>query len=81
MQTHIENAFSIINKYLPVRYVKKVQELAMNSGKELDPRIIHSVRARAPKYNMDNYIHIILLLVEVANENKTKIEKLKKITN
>ena len=81
MQTHIERAFKIIDKYLPVRYVRKVQEVAKLKEIEVSPRMIHNVRARSAKYNMDNYIDIISLLVEVANENKKKIEKLKKITN
>lgn len=78
---HIDKAFAKIESFLPTTYVQLVQE---KSQKKLDTtiptRLIHKVRNRVSNLNLENHIDVITLLVEVANDHKKKIEKLKQIT-
>lgn len=72
MQIHIDNAFGIIDEYLPSTYVERVLEKIPKHTPSKS--VIRNIRMR-----LSVRIEVINALVEVALENKSEIEKLKKI--
>lgn len=74
MQTHIDKARMIIDNYLPSLYVEEVLK-KLPEGHRFSKKVIRNVRA-----GLNDKIEILTALVEVANENKIKIEKLKNLT-
>ena len=73
MYSHIKKAHDILNEHLPNLYVNKVSE---KLSKKISLGTIRNVR-----HGLSNNIEVLNALVEVALENKSNIEKLKKITN
>jgi hypothetical protein len=70
MQTHIENAFVIIDAYLPKRYVNLVLE-KLKEDSSINKESIRNVRNKK-----SNRIEIIKAMVEVAKDNKKLLENL-----
>lgn len=73
VQLHIEKARSIIDTYLPSIYVDEVLK-KLPFGHSYSKKVIRNVRA-----NLNDNIEILTALVEVANENKNKLEKFKEL--
>lgn len=78
MQMHIENAFKIINEFLPRPYVEKT--LSILPEPKPSKGYIRNVRYRVTP-NHDNRIDIINALVEVALDNKKEIKKLQDLAS
>jgi hypothetical protein len=74
MQLHIDKARIIIDNYLPSIYVEEVLK-KLPKGRPYSKKVIRNVRA-----NLNNNIEILTALVEVAKENKSKLEKFKELT-
>jgi hypothetical protein len=74
MQLHIDKARKIIETYLPSIYVEEVLKKLPN-GHSYSKKVIRNVRA-----GLNNNIEILTALVEVAKENKFKLEKFKELT-
>lgn len=76
MQMHIDKAYQIIADHLPAIYVSSVQQKLKKKGiTDVSSSMIRNVK------NKTNLRHDILLaLVEVANENKNTLSKIRKLT-
>ncbi|OYX86768.1 MAG: hypothetical protein B7Y83_00070 [Flavobacteriales bacterium 32-34-25] len=74
VQTHIDKAHELIDKYLPTAYVDEVLK-KLPEGHNITKGMIRNVRAK-----LNNRLEILNALVEVALENKSKIETLIKLT-
>lgn len=78
VQMHIDNAFEIIDEFLPTQYVDKVLE-KLPENTSTTKGVIRNIRNRTNK-NASRRIDVLNALVEVALENKMDLEKLKIIT-
>lgn len=76
MQVHIDKAFTIIDKHLPVGYVDKVIEKLGNDPK-VNKTIIQNVRQKKQKASSN--LEVFNAIVEVAVENKKHQQYLKKL--
>lgn len=74
VQTHIDKAHELIDKYLPTAYVDEVLK-KLPEGHNITKGMIRNVRAK-----LNNRLEILNALVEVAKENQAQIEKLKMLT-
>jgi len=71
---HINQAFEIIDQYLPKMYVDKVLE-KLPTNTSITSGIIRNVRNRTQP-NLTSRLEVVNALVEVALENKELQEKL-----
>ena len=78
VQTHIKNAFAIINEFLHSPYVEKVLEILPEPKPAKG--YIRNVRYRTTPAH-DNRIDIINALVKVSLTNKKQLEELEKLTS
>lgn len=77
MYSHNEQAYNFIDEHLPYTYVEPtIQYLTRNGQKPPTKTIIRNVRNKIIFRN-----DILLALVEVANENKIAVEKIKLLTS
>lgn len=74
VQTHIDKAHDLIDKYLPTSYVEEVLK-KLPAGHSVSKSMIRNVRAK-----LNNRLDILNALVEVAKEHQAQIEKLKELT-
>lgn len=74
MQMHIEKAYEIIDKHLPVNYVQDVLDKFPKDTK-ITKGIIRNV-----KNGTNKRLDVLNALVEVALENKQLVENFKTIT-
>jgi predicted CopG family antitoxin len=74
VQTHIDKAHDLIDKYLPTSYVDEVLK-KLPEGHSISKGMIRNVRARK-----NDRLEVLNALVEVAKENQAQIEKLIKLT-
>jgi hypothetical protein len=75
MQTHIEKAHKLIDKYLPTNYVKEVLK-KLPENNEISKSMIRNVRKK-----LSSRLDILNAMVEVALENKDLEDKLKEKLN
>ena len=76
VHSHIEQAYGFLDLYLPTQYVKSVQDKFGTDGKSKpSSSLIRNVRNRT---NLRN--DILLVLVEVAKENKDVSERITFLT-
>lgn len=73
MHLHIEKGRKIINDYLPLMYVKKVQAKFPDKQKP-SAQIIRNVKA-----GLVERIDVLNALIEVAKEHKKELDTLKKL--
>jgi hypothetical protein len=76
VQMHIEKAYQIIDKHLPVGYVEKVFEKLPKNTK-VTINIIQNIRQRKQKASTN--LEVFNAIVEVAIENKNNLDSLKKL--
>jgi hypothetical protein len=76
MQVHIDKAFIIIDKHLPVTYVEKVLE-KLSHNKNITKTVIQNVRQKKSKASSN--LEVFNAIVEVAIENKKEQQRLKKL--
>lgn len=76
MQIHIDKAFMLINKHLPVTYVEKVLEKLPKNTK-VTKTIIQNIRQKKSKASSN--LEVFNAIVEVAVENKKEQQNLKKL--
>lgn len=76
MQMHIDKAFNIINKHLPVTYVEKVFE-KLPKNTTVTKTIIQNIRQRKQKASSN--LEVFNAIVEVAVENKREQQRLRKL--
>ncbi|MRX40332.1 hypothetical protein GJU43_13675 [Flavobacterium sp. LC2016-23] len=77
MYSHNEQAYNFIDEHLPYTYVEPtIRYLTRNGQKPPTKTIIRNVRNKIIFRN-----DILLALVEVANENKIAVEKIKLLTS
>lgn len=76
MQIHIDKAYKLIDTYLPYEYVKLVKEKL--PGTNVSSQQIRNVRNRI-NTSVERRLDIITALVEVANDNRSAVNKLKKV--
>lgn len=74
MQLHIDKAYEIINGGLPPNYLKKVMDI----DPELTSYNIRRIKSRRTRYPL-NHIKLLNILVAIAKEYKTDVEKLKNL--
>ncbi|HRZ32842.1 MAG TPA: hypothetical protein P5188_11075 [Flavobacterium sp.] len=73
MQSHIDNAYKIINEFLPETYLARVRKKLPQSV-DVSDGTIRNVRQKTLKAH--SQIEVLNALVEVALENKKAIEQL-----
>lgn len=77
MYSHNEQAYNFIDEHLPYTYVELVIQCLTRKGQKAPTKtLIRNVRNKIIFRN-----DILLALVEVANENKESIEKIKLLTS
>lgn len=76
VQTHIDQAYKLIDEFLPGDYVDLVIEKLPND-KQITKRMIRLVRNQV-NTKTNPKLEILNAIVEVALENKNQVEKLKK---
>lgn len=77
MQLHIDNAYKIIDGWLPSNYVNKV--LDKLNDKTLTSGIVRNIKNRITEYPKTR-LEVLNALVEVAKEHKGQFDKLKENT-
>lgn len=73
-ENHIDDAFSIINDYLPYSYVERVQ--AKLKDNKITPGIIRNVKSKSNNSHF-KHIQVVNALLEVALEEKNALARLK----
>ena len=78
VQLHIDKAFKIIDKHLPVTYVDKVLE-KLPKGNKATKTIIQNIRQKKSKASSN--LEVFNAIVEVAVEHKRAQNKLERLLN
>lgn len=77
MQLHIDNAFNLINEFLPYNYVDLVIE-KFPKNKAPTTNIIHNLRRR--KVSGKKHLILLNIMVEIAQDYKKEEQKLIELT-
>lgn len=82
MQSHIqEEAFKLIDNYLPEFYASEAKEILLKQEIIVDLETIQAIKNKRGKKN-PLYLKVINVLVEIAVDNKKTLEKIQsKIDN
>jgi len=82
MQSHIqEEAFKLIDNYLPEFYASEARERLLKQYLTVDLELIQAVKNKRGKKN-PRFLKILNVLVEIALENKQTLDSIKsKIDN
>ncbi len=75
VQTHIDTAYELLDRYLPEPYVEKVQNIIP----EVSRAVIRKVRSDSGRGK--KRLEVLNALVRVALEHKEQFDELKNLTN